>query len=88
MARECGWDKDFIAEKFTEKQLKRYCDLILEEKMKDIQLQTIAISQATGYSGGNIKAKDFKKFIDSLDVNKKSVSFDDLKKLGYDIEEK
>lgn len=63
MARECGWDKDFIAETFTLAQIIRYYELISNEKLKDLKLTAIAMRQSM------TKKEDFVKFLNSLDTD-------------------
>lgn len=68
MAKECGWTKDYIAEKFTLEQVRRYYEIIYKEKLQDLKLQTISMMYATARGFGGLKNADFKKYLDSLDL--------------------
>ncbi len=68
MAKECGWSKDFIAENFTLEQIQRYYEIIYKEKLSELKLQTISMAYASSRAFGGMKEKDFKKYLDSLDL--------------------
>ncbi len=68
MAKECGWDKDYIAENLTLDQIRRYYDVLYKEKLKDLKLQTVSTMYATARAFGSLKNEDFKKYLDSLDL--------------------
>lgn len=90
MASECGWSHKYIFKNFTLQQAQRYYELIQKKKMQALQLQTISTLKAVGYAFGSIKKKDFMKFINSLDMKKETLenSFERMKKLGYNVEDK
>lgn len=74
MAKECGWNKDYIAENFTLPQIQKYYEVIYREKLQDIKLQTVSMMYATARAFGSIKDGDFKKYLDSLDLKSVDVN--------------
>lgn len=93
LARECGWDKDFIAEHFTLDQIQRYYEVLNETRAIDYELMTISVFHAVAAGNGNMKIADFNKFLEKFrgmnrksrqDVNK---TLRDMKKKGFNIEE-
>lgn len=90
MARECGWGKDFIADNLTAEQIRRYCEIIQEQKLKELQLNTIATLKAVAYAFGSMKKEDFIDFLDSLHEKEKDINrqLEKAKREDWPIEEK
>ena len=90
MARECGWDKDFIAERFTVQQINRYYELIQEQKNRDLYMHTVATLNSVGYAFGTLKKETFKKFLDMLVRFKVNTDkdFEKLKQMDLPVEDK
>lgn len=90
MACECGWNKDFIVDNLTAEQIKRYCKIIQEQRLRELQLNTIATLKAVACAFGSIKKDDFVKFLDSLCRKEQDIeeTLQDMKKAGLPVEEK
>lgn len=89
LARECGWDKDFIAEKFTVDQLKKYVEVLNQQRKKDYETQTYCFLMAVGYAFGSIKAQQFHDFISQFQGKKAKIedTISKMKSMGLPVEE-
>ena len=89
LAKECGWDKDFVAEKFTVQQIIRYAEIIQGQKITDLQLHAIAMVYAVGAGMGTIKFEEFHRFLNSLKGKKEDVkkTLDRAKEAGVIVED-
>jgi hypothetical protein len=85
LARECGWDKDKIADTLTVQQICRYADIIQEQKNRELQVLAVMMVQAVGCAFGSIKSEDFSKFIRKLGPDDEPES--DLRDAGIPFEE-
>lgn len=88
LARECGWDKDFIAEKFTVDQIRRYVEVLNQKRADDYKTQTYCFLMASGYAFGSIKDSKFKEFISQFDLKKPKIeeTLLKMKDMGLPIE--
>ena len=89
LAAECGWDKDFIAEKFTINQVKRYVEVLSQRRNRDYETQTYCFLMATGYAFGSVKPKNFNDFISQFANKKPKIedTISKMKSMGLPIEE-
>jgi hypothetical protein len=89
LARECGWDKDYIAERLTVPQIRKYYELLSKQKLREIELNAIATLHAVATAFGTMEKKDFIEFLGKLSSRPidPSKSIDDAKKIGLPVEE-
>lgn len=78
LAKHCGWDKDFIAERFTLNQLKLYFEYLTEIEIADTKRMAIAFRAAQTTN------EDFQEFLNDC---KGITDIDQMKKQGLPIEE-
>ena len=91
LAKECGWDHNYIADHFTLQQINKYYERIQLQKMREAQLQGIVTMYAVARAFGSIKAGEFKSFLDKLDPRTKediNKAIDKMKSKKLNIEDK
>jgi len=90
LARECGWDHNFIADNFTIEQIRTYYEIIQKQKLRDAQLDAISTLYATATAFGSMKNTDFKRFLDKFDMKPIDVmkNIDEMKAKGLPVEDK
>ncbi len=89
MAKECGWNKDYISDNLTVQQIMKYCEIIQKQKIREVQLDGIVDMYSMATAFGSVKYKDFISFLKGL--AKEDINMDDtlreMKKQGLPIEE-
>lgn len=89
MARECGWNKDWIDENLTIEQINAYYEKIQKIKHQDEYIRTLATLHAVGSAFGTVTKENMMEFLEILQGKKKNVNaaLDKIKDIGIPIEE-
>jgi hypothetical protein len=71
-------------------QIRKYYEIIQKQKLRDVQMQAIAVFNAVGTAFGSIKMQSFKEFLGALSMKKKDLhrALDEMKSKGLPIEDK
>lgn len=89
LARDCGWDKDFIGDNLTFDQVKRYVEVLDQRRAQDHKTQTYCFFVACATAFGGIKQKEFQEFISQFDSKKPKIdeTLNRMKEMDLPIEE-
>ena len=91
MAKECGWDYQWVSSNLTLSQIKRYYETIFEAKKHDFVLSVQGMFYACAAAQGSIKQDKFSEFLSmfepyrKVDVNR---SIEKMKVEGLPVEDK
>lgn len=92
LAKECGWDKDFISERFTLKQIERYYEVLNKKNREELREQAVIMSMSMAYATGHLKQGAWNKFLNSINPRKKNLDVNktlrQMKTQGLNVEER
>lgn len=92
LATECGWDFNFISRTLTLSQIRRYYEVINDNRLHQLGMLFQGVMVSTAAGQGNIKMDKFSDFLDQffkkskqkIDANK---TFDSMKSGGLPVED-